>query len=72
MKLKAFRALQGMSQAEFAACIGCTRGRYAGIEAGRRDGSPDFWLAIQAAFGIPDAEMWALMQAENTSKAKKG
>ena len=71
LKLKAFRALQGMSQAEFAACIGCTRARYAGIEAGRRDGSPDFWRAIQAAFGIPDAEMWALMQANSSENSEK-
>ena len=71
LKLKAFRALQGMSQAEFAACIGCTRARYAGIEAGRRDGSPDFWRAIQAAFGIPNAEMWELMQANNSEISEK-
>lgn len=72
LKLKAFRALQGMSQAEFAACIGCTRARYAGIEAGRRDGSPDFWRAIQAAFDIPDSEMWGLMQRDSSEKSEKG
>lgn len=68
LKLKAFRALKGLSQAEFAEKIGCTRSRYTGIETGRRDGSPEFWAALQNAFGIPDAEMWGLMSREENEK----
>lgn len=71
LKLKAFRALKGLSQSEFAERIGCSRARYAGIETGRRDGTPDFWRALQAAFEVPDAEMWALMQQEKTENSEK-
>lgn len=71
LKLKAFRALKGLSQADFAARIGCTRARYTGIETGRRDGAPEFWRALQAAFEVPDAEMWALMQTEKADNSEK-
>lgn len=61
LKLKALRALKGLSQSEMADRIGCTRSRYTGIETGRRDGTPEFWNALQKAFDIPDEEMWGLM-----------
>lgn len=71
LKLKAFRILQGLSQAEFAKKVGCTRARYTGIETGRRDGSPEFWRALQTAFNIPDAEMWGLMQPKSSENFEK-
>lgn len=71
LKLKAFRALRGLSQDEMSKKIGCTRSRYTGIETGRRDGSPEFWRAMQAAFDIPDAEMWGLMQLDSSKNSEK-
>lgn len=41
-----------------------TRSRYAGIEAGRRNGSQEFWTKLQQAFKISDAEMWKLTKKE--------
>lgn len=70
LKLKAYRALKGLSQSEFAERIGCSRGRYTSIETGRRDGTPEFWRALQSAFEIPDTEMWALMQREKTENSE--
>ena len=71
LKLKAFRALKGLSQSEIALKIGCSRIRYAGIETGRRDGSLEFWRALQTAFDIPDAEMWALMKKGKPENSEK-
>lgn len=64
LQLKAFRAGKGMSQQEMADKLGVTRSRYAGIEAGRRNGSQEFWLAFQQAFKIESEEMWKLMSKE--------
>ena len=60
--LKLFRVKKRFSQEEFAACIGCTRATYSSIESGSRDGRFVFWRDLQAAFGIPDAEMWAVIK----------
>lgn len=64
LQLKAFRASKGMSQQEMADKIGVTRSRYAGIEAGRQNGSQEFWLTFQQAFKIKSEEMWKLMSKE--------
>lgn len=64
MKLKLFRVKHLLSQEEIAERIGFSRAAYAAIEAGKRDGRQAFWIALQKAFDIPDAEMWALRKNE--------
>lgn len=67
LQLKAFRVGKGLTQQEMADKIGCTRSRYVGIEAGRRDGGQEFWQALQQAFEIKNEEMWKLMNKEAKS-----
>lgn len=62
--LKDFRLKQRMSQEEFAKSIGYSRVMYQQVESGVRDGTLDFWNAIQERFVLPDAEMWALTKKE--------
>lgn len=64
LKLKAFRVMKGLSQQEMAEELNCSRGRYAGIESGRRDGTHEFWQTLQNTFEISDSEMWGLMKEE--------
>lgn len=64
MNLKLFRVKHLLSQEEIAERIGFSRAAYAAIEAGTRDGRQAFWIALQKAFDIPDAEMWALRKNE--------
>lgn len=64
LQLKAFRASKGLSQEEMAKRLGITRSRYSGIEAGRRNGSQEFWFKFQQAFEIEGEEMWNLMSKE--------
>ncbi len=66
LKLKAFRASKGLSQQEMADKLGCSRSRYAGIEAGKRNGAQKFWETLQQTFNISDDEMWGLMNKEGT------
>ena len=60
--LKIFRIQKSLTQDEIAKKIGCTRATYSAIESGKRSGRRTFWLDLQAAFGISDGEMWALMK----------
>ncbi len=62
--LKIFRIQKRMSQEEFCERIGFSRGAYSAIESGKRDGRQSFWVALQKAFDIPDAEMWNLKKNE--------
>lgn len=62
--LKIFRVTHNLSQGEIAEKIGHCRATYAAIEAGNREGRQAFWQALQTAFDIPDAEMWALKKNE--------
>lgn len=64
MNLKLFRVKNHLSQEEIAERIGFSRAAYAAVEAGRRDGRQSFWIALQKAFNIPDADMWALRKNE--------
>lgn len=66
LKLKAFRASKGLSQQEMADKLGCSRSRYAGIEAGKRNGAQKFWETLQQTFNISDDEMWGLMNKDGT------
>lgn len=68
LQLKVFRVSNGLTQQEMADKLGCTRSRYVGIEAGRRDGGQDFWEALQKAFEIENEKMWELMNKEEKKK----
>lgn len=62
--LKDFRLLKRMSQDEFAEAIGYSRQMYSQVESGLRDGTLEFWGAVQKRFDIPDSKMWALTKKE--------
>lgn len=62
--LKVFRIQKHLSQEEMSERIGFSRGAYSAIESGKREGRHSFWMALQKAFDIPDAEMWNLKKNE--------
>lgn len=62
--LKLFRVKHKMSQEQIAEKIGCTRATYSSIESGKRTGRQAFWLDLQKAFDIPDADLWGLMKPD--------
>lgn len=59
-----FRHGKRLSQSEIAEKIGCSRATYSSIETGARNGTMTFWRKLQAAFGIPDAEIGGLMRVD--------
>lgn len=63
--LKIFRIRHGLTQDDMAERIGCARDAYCAIEAGKRDPSVSFFVKLQKAFDIPNAEMWELVLREN-------
>lgn len=60
--LEVFRIRKHMTHEEISKEIGCNRATYSAIEGGKRDGRQAFWKKLQAAFDIPEAEMWELMK----------
>jgi transcriptional regulator with XRE-family HTH domain len=62
--LRRFRLDQKMSQAAMADAIGYSRVMYQQVESGVRDGTLDFWGAVQKRFNIPDRDMWKLTKEE--------
>lgn len=62
--LKVYRVRLGLSQEEMSAILNCKRATYSAIECGNRSGKPSFWKKFQAAFKVPDSDMWALMENE--------
>lgn len=58
--LKILRVKQHLTQAEIATKLGVSYATYNLIEQGKRKGSTEFWLRIQAQFNLTDAEMWQL------------
>lgn len=62
--LKDFRQKLRLSQDDFAKAIGYSRVMFQQVESGVRDGTLEFWEAIQMRFCIPDSEMWALTKKE--------
>lgn len=66
--LRVFRVKHGLKAGEMAAKIGVSRGTYSDVENGKRNCSPEFLRKLQAAFGIPDAEMWALTKIYEESE----
>lgn len=70
-ELKKFRVGLHLTQAEFAAEIGCSRATYSFIERGERSGSASVWMAIQKKFNVPDSEMWKLQKLDEERKEAK-
>lgn len=64
MNLKLFRTGRKLSQQEMADMLDVPRQNYAMVERGQRRGSDEFWEKLQTVFGVPDADMWKLMQKE--------
>ncbi len=64
MNLKIFRIRHNLTQSEMAQRVGYDRSAYALVEAGERNPSIEFFMNLQEAFNIPDAEMWALTRLE--------
>ena len=60
--LKDFRLMKRMSQEEFAKALGYSRIMYQQVESGARNGTQEFWNALQKQFDIADADMWKLMK----------
>ena len=65
-KLFELRCKHKLTQAEFAAKCGITCRGYQNIEWGIRQGSAEFWAAVQRGFNVPDEEMYPLMRLEET------
>lgn len=66
--LKVFRVKHGLSQQEMADKIGVARSIYSEVERAKRNCSPTFLAKLQAAFDIPDADMWALTKIYDESE----
>ena len=64
MNLKLFRVERKLSQQDMADMLDVPRQTYAMVERGQRRGSDELWTKIQDVFGVPDADMWKLMQKE--------
>lgn len=60
--LKLLRVKNKMTQAEFAALIGCNRLTYAAIENGARTGRKIFWKSIERLF--PHENIMELMKVD--------
>lgn len=67
-----FRHGLRLNQTQIAEKIGCSRATYSAIERGTRNGALTFWRKLQAAFGIPDEKIGALMRVDEAEpKAEK-
>lgn len=60
--LKDYRLKMRKSQEEMAKAMGYSRQMYAQVENGERDGTMDFWNALQSTYNVADSEMWHLMK----------
>ena len=60
MNLKLFRVRHNLTQSEMAERVKYNRAAYALIESGVRNPSIEFFTNLQAAFNVPDEEMWGL------------
>lgn len=58
------RCKHNLTQAEFAAKVGVSCRGYMNIEQGKRQGSAEFWAAVQRVFGVKDEDMYKLMKTD--------
>lgn len=70
--LKVFRIKHGLTQQEIAERIGTCRSIYSEVERGSRKCSIAFLDKLQAAFDIPDSEMWALTRLHKEKEGQYG
>lgn len=68
--LKVLRVKNNLSQQAAADSLGVSRETYVSVENGKRDGSLKLWFSIQNVFNVPGAEMWELMQNDETEPKK--
>lgn len=66
--LTVLRAKHGLTRAKMADKIGVSRSTYSEIENGKRSCSQAFLAKLQAAFDIPDADMWELTKVFDDKK----
>lgn len=59
-----FRCERKLTKGSMAKRTGVCRTTYTNIENGKRDGSHEFWNALQREFDVPDSEMYILMKNE--------
>ena len=69
-KLKAFRALQDLTQEEMGIKLGLTSVGYGQIEKGRRQGNIEFWKKLKKEFNLSASEAWVLMTNEDDVQEK--
>ena len=62
MKLKSLRGSLCLTQAQMAERIGTPCRNYSRIEQGVLRGTVTFWVKLQKAFGLSDAEIWAMQK----------
>lgn len=60
-----------LTKGEMAAKTGVSRTTYSLIEKGDRDGSQEFWSAVQREFNVPDSEMYLLMKKGQSNAEQK-
>lgn len=58
--LKMLRSKYDLKQSEIAARLGTTTSYYCLIEQGKRNGTFDFWQALQREFNLTGDEVWKL------------
>lgn len=66
--LTLLRAKHGLTRQDMAKKIGIPRSTYSEIENAKRACSSKFLAKLQAAFDIPDTEMWALTKVFDDKK----
>ena len=63
-KLKCFRIMRKLNQHDMAAKLGYERAYYGHVERGFQNGSAEFWLRLQGAFGLTDNEVKELQELD--------
>lgn len=58
--LKMLRSKYDLKQSEIAARLGVTTSNYCRIEQGKRNGTLEFWQAVQREFNLKGDEIWNL------------
>ena len=58
--LKIFRIRHNLTQSDMAARVNYDRAAYGAIESGARNPSIEFFMNLQAAFDVPNEQMWEL------------
>lgn len=69
-KAKKLRDLHGATQEQVARKTGTTKEYYGLIEKGKRVGTIPYWVRYQIAFGLSDAELWAIAKEGVKSEGK--